>query len=340
MALTITENDMYLGFETTNSFKNVNGKIYYIPKGDKYKYVDYTKEAYKVIYNEKNVDVNSWENLKKLIEENKEEIVKIDEENKNCVLNKLIININSEGIIEANSTINIEKQQNIVLTSKENIKSLRSESLFNVEGNLSIGTNEMTGEITIDGNKENVTASSTLISVKNGTFNIFDNVILTNNMNYTNSRTLDGTTRYYTSFGSAIYCKTGVINMYGGKIKNNSQNVNLTFTLPKEIKNYYYFSTQGSGIYLTSYSKLNMYGGSISDNYAENNAIVMTNSNYSISTNQRGINQSCDGVGIYANENTEVNLIGGEIINNKAINSSQTLLKKATDNTQNTNIHD
>lgn len=344
ISATITNSDIYLGFETTGSFKNIDGTLYYIPNGDEYRYADYTKNIYKIEYEEKNVEVSSWDQLKEIIDNNKNEIASIDNTAKTCTLYKLIIHMKSQENWIATNTITVEEQQNIVLTTSENITAsrgsdLKSSPLILLKGSLSIGTGDMTGKITLDGNKKNIESSSTLIDVENGTLNLENNSTLCNNINKTTAITMASTTINYTSFGSAIYSKGGTINIKGGSIVNNSQDVIYTHTLPKEIVNYYRYSTLGTGIYMTNNSILNMYSGRISDNEAQNHSVVTTNTDYTNAKKQRGITQICQGVGIYAGTNSEVNLLGGEITGNIAKNYAITTLKTATNGEKNTNIH-
>ena len=204
---------------------------------------------------------------------------------------------------------------------------------------MNLGTESITNSITLNGNKENVDSSSTLIKVENGILNLYNNVILCENMNKTTKRTKNSTTQSYSSFGSAIYCTNGNINMYGGKIIDNNTDVVLSHTLPKTIVNYYVYSSYGTGIYITNNSVFNMYGGEISNNTAENHSIVTTNADYSTSSSYtRGITQGISGVAIYANSNSKLNLFGGEIVGNKAKNYSETNIKTATNSVISTNI--
>ncbi len=344
ISATITNNDVFLGFETTGDFKNIGETLYYIPKGNEYKYADYTKIAYKLNYKEKEVEVNSWNQLKDTIENNKDTIANIDDSNKVCTLYKLIIKMNDQGDWNATSTITVEERQNIVLTSSDNITILRGNNLKNsplvlLKGTLSIGTSSMTGKIIFDGNKANVESSSTLITINNGTLNLEKNSILRNNLNKTTSLVKSSTIKFYTSFGSAIYSENGNININGGSIVNNSQDIVYTHVLPKEVSNIYRYNTQGTGIYMINNSILNMYSGKISNNEAQNHSVVSTNTEYTTSKKQQGISQNCEGVGIFASTNSEVNLLGGEISGNIAKNYSTTTLKTPTDQEKVTNIY-
>ena len=340
---TITQDNIYLGFETTECFRNINGELYYVPAGSEYK--DYNQSVYKLEYQDKRVEVNNWTELKNAIEQNANEIVSIDNQEKTCTLNSLTIQINSNAGWTATDTINIKEQQKITLLPNDNVVFLRDVNLkdnpfFNIKGELNIGTNNMKGSITLNGNKENVDSSSTLIKVENGILNLYSNTILCGNVNKTTKRTKSGSTQSYTSYGSAIYCSNGTINMHGGKIVDNSTDVVLSHTLPKSITNFYAYNSCGAGIYLTNNSVFNMYAGEISNNTAENHSVVTTNSDYTTLNNStRGVTQGISGVAIYASTNSELNLIGGEIVGNKALNYSETNIKTATNSTINTNIH-
>ncbi len=242
ISATIGESEIYLGFETTDTFKNIDGTIYYIPNGVQYKYSDYTKNLYKVEYKDKNVQASNWNELKEIINNNKKEIFNIDNSKKVCTLYRLVVNLNNNGNWTATNSITIEKQQNVVLTTSNNVKILRGEELINlplflINGSLSLGTDNMSGKINIDGNKENIESTTTLVKVDFGNLNIYNNVTLCNNMNKTTKRTNNSSTQDYTSFGSAIYSKMGNINMYGGSILNNSQDVVLTSILPRKMNN-------------------------------------------------------------------------------------------------------
>ncbi|MBQ9658559.1 MAG: hypothetical protein IJV31_07320, partial [Clostridia bacterium] len=345
VSATITENDVYLGFETTGTYKKINGKLYYVPEGQEYQYTDYKDVLYEVKYEEKQIEVNSFIKLKEEIEKNKNQTIDIDNNNKICTIYKLKVNLKSGGDWTANSSINIEMQQNISLTTSNDITILRGTELkknpiFEVNGELSLGISNMSGKITIDGNKHNVEATSVLIRLDDAKLDIFKNTTLCNNMNKSIGRTLGGSTNDYTSFGSAIYAKTSVINMYGGEIKNNSQDVEVNFTLPENMYNNYRFSTFGTGIYMTNVSVLNMYGGKINDNEAQNHSIVRTADSYTNTELERTLAQRCDGVGIYANADSEVNLLGGEIVGNSAKNYAQTTLSTSTIDNKETNLYE
>lgn len=335
---TITENDVYLGFETTG-IKNINNTLYYIPKNGKY--ADYTKVNYRIVYQETNAEVGSWKELKEVIDNNKGKI-EIDDDNKTCTLEKLKIQLNNGGDWTADDTIEIDQTEQIELISSEDINivrdtNLKDKPLFLLNGILSLGTKEMTGEITLDGNKNNVQASSPLIQAYSGKLDLYDNVTLCNNMNKITSQTSTGSAIVYEARGSAIYASNTIINMYGGDIKDNAQDIEYKYILPKEIKNNFNFETKGTGIYITYDSQFNMYGGKISNNEAQNHSKVESNESYSKVVSGGTINQRCLGVGIYS-VLSKVNLLGGEISENIANNYSQMTLVKPSDETIKTNI--
>ena len=341
---TITNSDIYFGFATVGSYKDIDGTIIYIPEGEENQYADYMKVSYQLQYIEKNVEVNSWAQLEEVIENNKIQIENIDHINRICTLYKLNINLKSGGDWTATNSITIEKQQQITLTTLENVTILRGDELrklplFLINGSLDIGTNNMLGSITLDGNKDNVEAENCLIQIENGILNLYNKVILCNNLNKVTSRTKNSGTQDYTSFGSAIYCNRGTINMYDGSIINNSQDVVYTHTLPREINNNYRYSALGTGIYMMSNSTFNMYGGEISQNKAENHSNIQTSTSYTNDVTQKSIKQLCEGVGIYAYNNCNINLLGGKISENSANNYSSTTLFTSTNKEKTTNIY-
>lgn len=343
ISATITNDKIYLGLGTEKVINKIKDTVYYVQEGAKYK--NYKDDLYKVKYKQKKVNVNSWEQLKTEINNNKNNKVSINNTDKTYTVYELIVNLKQGGDWTANSKIDIATQQKVVLTSSENITitrgtSLKNEPLFLINGNLSIGSKDMTGTITIDGNKGKVTSSATLINVELGDLNIYNKVKLCKNFNKATKMTkASGTTDFYTPFGSAIFAKNGNINMYGGEISNNSQKVACEYELPEEISRFYYFCTMGAGVYLESTSLFNMYGGRIVNNKAENQSKVRTNSKYTDSIKDRGIKQQCYGVGIYASRSSEVNLEHGEIKNNQAFNTSVLQLVTSTTSGKTTNLY-
>ena len=95
---------------------------------------------------------------------------------------------NNNNIYNANSTININYLQNIHLVAKDEIIIKRDINLiefplFKIDsGLLTLGEENMKGKITIDGNKDNVSATAHLIQMIEGELSIYDNVIICNNL--------------------------------------------------------------------------------------------------------------------------------------------------------------
>ena len=147
------------------------------------------------------------------------------------ILECLKINLNIENnnnIYNAISTIDIKNFQNIQLNAKNEIiikrdKTLIDFPLFNVEkGILNLGEENMKGKIIIDGNKDNVIASSQIIQIKDGEFSMYDNIILRNNhCKISNQPNIK-------HYGSALHAQSySIINMYGGEISNNIHEIYL-----------------------------------------------------------------------------------------------------------------
>ena len=343
VSLTVTNDKLYLGFETDKSFKNVNGKMIYIPEGESNKFADYHQIAYEIQYQNKEVEVSSWNALKEIIEGESKECKSLDTTKKICYLEHLKIKLKTGGNWNATSKITISEQQQVTLSTSETITITRAidnttEPFFLVNGTLNLGIQNMSGTITLNGNKQNVSAETTLINVDTGKLNIYPNMTLSNNMNKTTKRTKNSSTQSYVSYGSAIYATGSIVNMYGGSITNNEELIEYTLTLPKEINHYYSLSSLGTGIYLANNSIFNMSGGTISNNLGTNNSMVLTNDEYTTAKLARGINQLIDGVGIYATTNSILNLTGGSIKNNRAVNNSKATIKKSTNSSITTNI--
>ena len=336
---TFTETEVFLGFETKNTpFKFINGTPYYIAD----KYGNYHDVSYSIEYVDKNIEVNSWQELKEIIDSNKNEVVEIDDQNKIYKTYRLILKL-KPGDWNANESINIEKQQDIRLYTTEDINILRDtnlkESLLKTEGKLTLGTEDMIGSITLDGNKENVAAASSLISVEKGILNLYKNITLSNNMNKVTEMNYNGSNnKQYNAYGSGIRCNEGIVNIYGAKIVNNEQTIDLgsTFILPKSINHNYQFRALGAGIYINK-GKLNMYEGTVSDNKATNNSKIQTHTDFSIVKENGEISQYSAGAGIYTTD-SDVNIEGGEILNNSIAHNENTVIATSTNSKYSTNI--
>lgn len=318
---TITENDVSLNFLTTGELKKVNGKQYFIAKNENDE-KDWKNLIYDIEYKEKIERINSAQKLKEVIDTNKKESVVIDNNNKKATITSLKLIIENDLNINENITIN--DFQNVTMISNKNIKILRNSSfkgnMFTVKGILNIGTNNMSGTITIDGNKENVASENSMIDVYNGELNIYAGVFLKNNNHtITNVDCNNSSTELYS--GSAIYMeKQSIFNMYGGEISENIINNSLELTLENQtINSNYNLYSYGAAIYMQEYSELNMYNGKIINNEIYNNSkLTLNNVKY---VNNKGFNESTKGVGIESYYST-INIQGGEISNNYAENNS------------------
>ena len=338
---TFTETEVFLGFETINTpFKFINGTNYYIAD----KYGNYHDVAYNIEYVDENIEkeANSWKELKEIIDSNKNEVAEIDDENKICKIYRLTVKLKS-GDWNANESIIVEKQQDIKLYTEDDINILRDanlkKSLFETYGKLTLGTEDMTGSIILDGNKANVTSTSSLISVERGDLNLYKNITLCNNMNKVTKINYNGSNyKQYNAYGSGIYCSEGTVNIYGAKVINNEQNIDLDsiVILPKAIKHNYQFRALGAGIYISK-GKLNMYEGTVSGNKTINNSKIQTHTNYSIVEENGDVSQYSSGAGIYAS-GSDVNIEGGEILNNSITNNENTLIATSNNSKYSTNI--
>jgi hypothetical protein len=163
--------------------------------------------------------------------------------------------------------------------------------LFYVESGASLTLTN----ITVDGNKDNVTALDALIHLAaNATLNIADGAVLRNNLNAANTAA---------SAGGAVQAH-GYVNMTGGEIIGNT--------------NYVAGDTDGlgGGIFLTGTGVFTMSGGTIAGNYA-----YMGGGIYSNSTAPTAITITDGTI-----DGNEAYYFGGGI----AIYGSQMLLRDAT----------
>ena len=326
---TIYNDEVTLGFGTSG-IKKLKDEIFYIPENKIYS--DYLKSKCKIKYEFVEKTVNNWEELKETIEQFKSSGgIYI---NDNCYLEeclKIYLNDkNYNNIYNANCTININNYQNIHLISKKNEiilkrdKTLIEFPLFKVEnGFLTLGEENMEGKIKIDGNKDNVTATSHLIQLDNSVFTMYDNTFICNNLYKLTKQALD-----YLEYGSAILAiKFSIINMYGGEISNNIKEIFIdksmdSSILPQITSTSYSWDARGVAITMRC-STLNFFGGKICNNKSINNSEIYSNEN---STNGGYLYQLCLGTAIYTEFFSKVNLYKGEISDNLAINNAKTYL--------------
>ena len=133
--------------------------------------------------------------------------------------------------------------------------------------------------------------TANIIYVANSTLNIYDGVVIGD---YTGD--MRSAVR-----GVQIAGASGIINMYGGEIRNNIGN----------------WAMNGRGVYMSSGSTFNMYGGKITGNHA----------------------YEARGGGIYMEQNTTLNLYGGEISGNSADIEGGGIFMAATTEAVGNNMH-
>ena len=337
---TITNDEIFLGFGT-EGIKKIKDKTYYIKDDSIYK--NYLNCEYTIKYNIIEAFSKNWEELKNIIE-NQKVIENVNEDEKIIILNSLKINLISNEdnhSYSANSSIQINNHQKIILISNENEitiqrdKTLIDFPLFYVENACFVlGEENMKGKIILDGNKKEVASNSNLIKLRESEYYQYSNVILCNNLNRTIKKTEKaGNINSNKLFGSAIYSINSKINIYGGEISENIHELfidenNEESILPKKIKENIFYCSRGAGIYMINKSILNMYGGKIINNKGINNSKIYSNTESTEFKNKsKKLFQNCQGIGIFANKNCQLFLHKGEISKNEAINSGKIILK-------------
>ena len=122
-------------------------------------------------------------------------------------------------------------------------KLVRGEKFKDVLLNVVSGKTATLKDIIVDGNRENIIATSALVTAQSAsTLNIQDGAVLQNNKNYKDD---ENSTR-----GGGLYAYEASVVMDGGIIQNNQ-------------------ATNGGGVYLNKASKMIMSGGKIIENYAK-----------------------------------------------------------------------
>lgn len=182
------------------------------------------------------VEVTGWKELKDTIDSQNENIKIILKQSQNW---------------SADSTIEIKKNQQIEIVSDDEIIIERNQNFKNNfienQGTLTLGNNEMSGNIIFDGNQENITADNSLITSINGRIEISKNVTIKNN--------------HSTKDGAGLISKQSTVNINGGIISNNTsdglgggiycENSTLTVNNSKILNN---TATYGGGIYVNDNS--------------------------------------------------------------------------------------
>ena len=145
------------------------------------------------------VEVTGWKELKDTI----------DSQNENVK-----IKLKQSQNWNADSTIKINKGQQIEIISEDEIIIERDQgfknNLIENEGTLLLGSNEMNGNIILDGNKENVISDDSLVTSISGKIEISKNFTLRNN--------------HSTKDGAGLILKQCTANINGGVISNNTSN--------------------------------------------------------------------------------------------------------------------
>ena len=251
-------------------------------------YTDYSKCNCEVKYEFTEKSVSNWDELKTVIEEyNIEEGFYINEK---CYIGKgLLINLKNEGnnIYIANSTINIDNIKNIRLISKND-------------------------EIII---KRDISLiESPLFIVKTG-------ILTLGEENMKGKIIIDGNKNNVDSTSQLIQLICGELSIYDNIILCN--NIHKISYKPTPFTLF----DQGSCILAQSNSKINIYGGEISDNI--NEIYIDKNMDTSLLPETTDSNYLYDvkGAGIYLN-NSSLNMYGGKISNNEGINNTEIYTNK------------
>ncbi|MBR2713073.1 MAG: hypothetical protein IKE73_05140 [Bacilli bacterium] len=204
----------------------------------------------KICYANESVVVNNWNELKAAIENNNNSTIDIE------------LSDNESNIWELDSKITISNNKTVSINASDSITIKRKNDYLGGffvlnAGNLNIDTTSSDVVLTLDGNKENVNASTALITVQNGNLNI-KNITLQNN--------------HRTNVGGAIRIEKNAINAnvsienslfqgneatVGGAIYNLSTTGTLNIDNVRFLNNTAYES-HGGAIY--AYGNLNIMG--------------------------------------------------------------------------------
>lgn len=178
---------------------------------------------------------------------------------------------------------------------------------------LNIGFDDFDKEITIDGNKDNVTVDvcGSLLYVNNSsTVNIYDGINLINNKKTSNNRVLNyHDSLFYQRLGGAgALVVNGNLNMYGGLFDGNVVNTSDLSSSNDQISSYY--ASYGGAV--ASISNFNMYGGTISNSQAARGGAIYV-SGLSVLDTGTISNNKAFGVGgaIYAHNSDSTEIVLG-----------------------------
>ena len=149
--------------------------------------------------------------------------------------------------------------------------------LKNGVAELILGKSDGSSDITIDGNRDNVTVSvngSAICLVNSSILEMYDGASIVNNKKVGNERAhlyADKFGNTYTVGGAAVLITSGSFDMYGGLIANNSVNLE---DIGNEADGTTLLSAYGGAIY--NFGTFNMYGGTIKDNEANRGGAIFT----------------------------------------------------------------
>lgn len=292
VTVNMTNNKVEINYENPNGWKFIMGNWRYIKNG-----VEITGQV------KEEKTASSWEELKNLIASGGSQSIKLQ---------------NSDQWI-ANQKITISNKQQISLIAEEPIHIIRAqnykETLFQNEGVLELGIQNMVGSITIDGNKEKVNANESMIC-NTGILNISNKAILRNNKLTDISKVN----------GSAISSKGlyNQINLLGGIIEENELDAQNQFEVTdvlngKDLSK----SVYGGAIYIQK-GTLNMVEGSIKNNSVDNHSSISVKN-----SKLKELKTTTYGAAIFATE-SNVNLINANLENNTCNNHSDIKVQNST----------
>ena len=280
----ITNDNIELGFGT-KGIKNIRNKLYYISEENIYKnYLNFETE---IKYNIVEQNVKNWNELKTLIENNiNNSNININE--KEIIIDCLKINLCYEeknNCYMADSCININNYKKVILTTKEKeLVIKRDQKLIN----------------------------SPLFCMDKG-------ILILGEEKMEGNIKIDGNKENVTSNSNLIKFILSEFTMYDHVILCN--NLNKSIKRTKKSSNLNVNKFFGSAIYAVN-SKINIYGGEISNNIHELFIDEKNNDSRLPEIIDNDFLYCVRGAGIYMNNRCILNMYNGKICNNKGINNS------------------
>lgn len=319
----VITNDYYKPYAgTIKLLEQLQTKYHYSTQDEKAVIVNMSNNKVEVKYEQPNgwkFIMGSWRHIKNGVEivgEQKEEITASNWEELYQIIatgKSKIVELKNSGKWIANKKITISDKQQITLIAEEQIDVIRAENyketLLQNEGVLDIGIENMTGSITIDGNKQKVNAEESLLK-NTGILNLSNKTTLKNNkltdINKENGSAITSTGLYNQVnllggtiegnevdtqhqfeiadrltqedvqkgvYGGAIFIQAGTLNVVGGEIKNNIIDNHSTITLRnskiKELR-----TTTYGGAILGTDSTVNLIGVKLEHNTCNNHSNI------------------------------------------------------------------